>query len=194
MAERKTGEERREELLESALEVIHEDGFDSLTVRRLAEKVGISEAAVYRHFDDKEEVVRKTAERVFSTEVMNSEKEFEDPEDMLENFFKTLFGKLEEKPKITAIIFHGEIFAEYPEIREMFREHRSEKKSQIERMIESGQKSGDFDETVDPSVAATIITGSVMMTVKEWREDGFEHSLTDRAEELSKEISAILEK
>lgn len=194
MGKRKNRGERREEILQASLELIHEEGFKDFTVRKLAERVNLSEAGVYRHFDDKEEIIEKTAEKVFSTELLASkEVEFESPEEMLRGMLETLFSRLEDNPEATAIIFQGEVFAEYPEIREMFREHRKEKESRIKAVVEQGQESGSFDEKIDSEIAATIITGSVMMTVKEWREEGFSYSLTDKADELKYELSKILE-
>jgi len=49
---------RQEELLDHALAVIHEFGLPGLTVRRLAERVGFTEAAVYRHFASKQELLQ----------------------------------------------------------------------------------------------------------------------------------------
>jgi len=49
---------RQEELLDHALAVIHEFGLPGLTVRRLAERVGFTEAALYRHFASKQELLQ----------------------------------------------------------------------------------------------------------------------------------------
>ncbi len=45
---------RQEELLDLALEIARESGLSGLTVRRLAERAGFSEAALYRHYPSKE--------------------------------------------------------------------------------------------------------------------------------------------
>jgi AcrR family transcriptional regulator len=54
---RKTGEDRRSEILETARDIIYQSGFSSFTVRIVASHVGISEAAIYRHFSSKEEML-----------------------------------------------------------------------------------------------------------------------------------------
>lgn len=48
---------RQEELLVHAQAVIHEHGLAGLTMRRLAERVGFTEAALYRHFSGKQELL-----------------------------------------------------------------------------------------------------------------------------------------
>lgn len=44
---------RQEELLDAALDLAREVGLGGLTVRRLADRVGFTEAALYRHFPSK---------------------------------------------------------------------------------------------------------------------------------------------
>jgi AcrR family transcriptional regulator len=49
-----SGSERREQIIRTATELFSRDGFRGATVRRLAEKAGISEAMIYHHFPSKE--------------------------------------------------------------------------------------------------------------------------------------------
>ncbi len=49
-----TGEQRREQIIDTAIELFSETGFAGTTTRRLAEAAGISEAALYLHFETKD--------------------------------------------------------------------------------------------------------------------------------------------
>ncbi|MBA2564583.1 MAG: TetR/AcrR family transcriptional regulator, partial [Gemmatimonadetes bacterium] len=51
---RVTGKERREQIIDAAIQLFAEAGFTGTTTRRLAEAAGISEAGLYLHFDTKE--------------------------------------------------------------------------------------------------------------------------------------------
>jgi AcrR family transcriptional regulator len=55
---------RQRELVELALELTREVGLAGLTVRRLAERAGFTEAALYRHFADKEALLLAMIERL----------------------------------------------------------------------------------------------------------------------------------
>jgi AcrR family transcriptional regulator len=50
---RLSGNERREQIIRTATELFSRDGFRGATMRRLAEKAGISEAMIYHHFPSK---------------------------------------------------------------------------------------------------------------------------------------------
>ena len=48
---------RQHQIVEAARELIATGGVDSLTIRGLASRVGVTEAAIYRHVVSKEEVI-----------------------------------------------------------------------------------------------------------------------------------------
>ena len=57
---------RQEELLDIALDLAREVGLGGLTVRRLAERAGFSEAALYRHFPSKGALLQALMGRIES--------------------------------------------------------------------------------------------------------------------------------
>ena len=50
---RKSQQERREEILDAALRLISEHGIEGTTVARIAEAVGLTPGALYRHFESR---------------------------------------------------------------------------------------------------------------------------------------------
>lgn len=48
---------RQVEILGHAVDLLREQGLAGLTVRRLADRIGFSEAALYRHFSDKQDLL-----------------------------------------------------------------------------------------------------------------------------------------
>ncbi|MDA0347102.1 MAG: TetR/AcrR family transcriptional regulator [Verrucomicrobia bacterium] len=52
-------------LIRCGLEILSEDGKQGLSLRKVAKKAGVSEAAPYRHFKDKEALVAAIAEQGF---------------------------------------------------------------------------------------------------------------------------------
>lgn len=55
---------RQEEIVEAAIGVVREEGWSSLTVRRLAERLGVTDPALYRHFAGKGELALAIAGRM----------------------------------------------------------------------------------------------------------------------------------
>jgi len=63
---RKSGAQRCEQILEVARDLIFAEGFSNFTIREVASRVGISEAAIYRHFKSKEELMLALLEALFA--------------------------------------------------------------------------------------------------------------------------------
>jgi AcrR family transcriptional regulator len=54
----------RERTLSAALVVVQEDGLEELSTRAIARRTGLTQPAIYRHFDGIEEIVRETLARI----------------------------------------------------------------------------------------------------------------------------------
>ncbi len=59
------GHTRREEILQAAKELFLEEGYDSTTIRRIADRVGISAPALYLYFKDKEALMLALCDQTF---------------------------------------------------------------------------------------------------------------------------------
>jgi AcrR family transcriptional regulator len=57
----------RRALIEASLALIAEEGFSALTLREVARRAGVTHAAPYRHFPDKEALLAAVAEEGFRT-------------------------------------------------------------------------------------------------------------------------------
>ena len=49
--------ERQTQIIESALELIAEKGIQGLTIKNLSKKIGVTEPAIYRHFENKSSIL-----------------------------------------------------------------------------------------------------------------------------------------
>ncbi len=61
------GASRRGEILDAAKQLFLTDGFERATIRKIAATVGVSSAALYLYFPDKDAILRAIAESTFET-------------------------------------------------------------------------------------------------------------------------------
>jgi len=195
LSKRLSRSERRSEILNKSLEIISEKGFYNLTIRNIAAEINISEAAVYRHFKNKKEIVSMLAEEFFSydKEINNLNKEKKSFEKLREIilFQLKLFS---ENPLMTAITFQEEIFREYPEIWSKFNSHREKREELIKNIIKTGKKKGEIKDSIDSESFSTIFMGTIRMTVIKWRGSNFEYSILKKGEEIIKQLEYFLKK
>lgn len=54
----------KKDLLETSIRIISQEGFDHLSLRNISSKCGVSHNAIYRHFDNKEQLIHACQEYV----------------------------------------------------------------------------------------------------------------------------------
>jgi AcrR family transcriptional regulator len=77
MARPKTPLISRRSALAAALEIIDNEGLDALSIRRLADELGVNGASLYHHFQNKEEILNGAA-RLALSEVRTPDRSDED--------------------------------------------------------------------------------------------------------------------
>ena len=55
---------RKDEIVDRAFELVREHGFAGLRMRQIADKVGVTEGALYRHFPSKEAILLALVDRI----------------------------------------------------------------------------------------------------------------------------------
>ncbi|MFW6265124.1 MAG: TetR/AcrR family transcriptional regulator [Bacillota bacterium] len=189
MPQRLSTEERQQEVLDAALEIIFKDGFYNLTMRNIARDIGISEAAIYRHFSSKEEIVESLADIVFyQNQLWNKSMEEVDVFYLLEEIMLRQLRVLKDRPYLTAILFQEGIFSEYPDIREKFNIHRENNIEIIKGIIIKGIKAKLISNDVNPDVFAVLYMGALRMTVLNWRASDFSYDPEDKARLILEEL------
>lgn len=82
----KAGAELRRRLLETASRLFQEHGYENVSIRSIAQNVGCSQMAMYRHFPDKEALIRHLCTelyRQFTVRVRTRFAQVKDPKERL---------------------------------------------------------------------------------------------------------------
>ena len=105
---RKTGDERRKEIKQSILEIVFTDGIHKLSTRYLAQKVGLSEGALFRHYPNKKAMIEDIISDV-KIELIDELKKIAygsySPQKRLDEFITFTLKYLYNKKGITMILF-----------------------------------------------------------------------------------------
>ena len=184
-------ETRKGQILEAALNIVHKQGIRSLTLREIADSVGVSEAALFRHFKGKEDIVDSLASMVFD------ENQFyprgEGAWRALENMLVWQLELFQKNPLHTSVLFHEDIFREFPSVKARFDLRRSSRASLIRQLVREGQRDGSFAVDVDGEAFSLMLMGSIRMAVLEWRYADFSYDLRAKAAPLLKLLKNSLE-
>lgn len=193
--ERLPSDERQRDILEAALKIIQEEGYTDLTIRSVSDEIGVSEAAIYKHFNSKEEILNDLATLIFKKNQIDiDEEEKSDEFGVLKQIIRDKFNILEENPYFTAVLFQDELFREYDSVKEQFDSHREKNEEALINIVERGIEEGKFSNEVDPEVFAELYMGAIRMSVLKWRHDDFSYPLSDKADTIIENLFKILKK
>jgi len=110
---RETTRVRRQEILDAAEQLFSQKGFKGTTTKELAEKAGVHEAVLFRHFTNKRELYRATVElklarnRPAALEQMEESADNRDDRGFFEALALGLLTRFEQDPSIPRLILYS---------------------------------------------------------------------------------------
>jgi TetR/AcrR family transcriptional regulator, fatty acid metabolism regulator protein len=180
-------EERKEQIIDEAIKIIHEAGYAALSIRELSQRVGISEPAIYRHFVNKDDIIKGILDRVyhFGNSIFEKLKSETDFSEKIKTFMLFHFEFFENCPEMTSIVFSEDIFLHNKSLTAKLGEIMNQRKRMLKKIFDDARRDsyaieGDVDDL------SLVILGIVRVAVLEWRLSGFRYPLRERGMKLLK--------
>jgi AcrR family transcriptional regulator len=170
---------RRRQIIETLRKIIIKYGSEHVTVRKLAEEIGVSGGAIYRHFKSKREILSFLVDDIEDNLVGDIEKAYpiQDPLKLLERISRELISSIEQRKGasflvIAEIISLGDrrLNRKISDVLNNFLEH-------IKNIISAGIRSGVIRENLNVDMAATAFFGMLQGLVTIWSLSGFPSTL-----------------
>ncbi len=187
---------RQKEIIQSAIELIAQDGIQNLTIKNLSAKVGVTEGAIYRHFASKYEIlvgILSLFEKSTLSLIAMVEKESLAPLRQLEILFKEHFRQFRENPAVASVIFSEELFLNERQLSEKVYQIMQNKQRTIETIISNGQKQRVFRTDIPPDQLALLLIGALRLMVTRWRLSQFSFDLKTEGNRLWETILKIIQ-
>ena len=178
--------DRQRQIVDHAIEMIGEGGLSGLTMRRLSVRLGVTEPALYRHFENKTAILAamlgvleaETYERLPFDQTATP--------DALAAHFDRLFALLTERPALATVVFLDEFATTDPELQAMVSELLAKNRERLATAFAAMQTHSPVEAVPvpDPDSLATLLLGGVRLVVREWRLDGCRWDLAERGRRL----------
>jgi AcrR family transcriptional regulator len=188
------GEVRRDQIVQATLTIIARKGLSSLTTAALAREVGISEANLYRHFRNKDEIYMATVSQVREMIAKNLEKVMggsSDPVVILKRFFALQVELMEENGGITRLMFSEELHV-HQHMREKILETMYNVSEKLASLITEGQKAGTIREDIDALTTVLMFVAMIQGLAFRWSLGGFSFSLAKEAAKTWKNFEKMI--
>jgi len=182
---------RQEQIISAILKIVASKGLNNLTTAALAQEVGLTEGALFKHFPSKEEMlkaaVRKAGHSLVSkvAEIATSTLP---PEEKMKSLLNFHLGLLEANPDMSriifGIIFSDEVYTSYPSLKGIIREVLDEYASHVEAIFQQGIDQGLFNPRLSSHRLPYILIGLIQGAFIRWHLYEGKLSLKEEAEQI----------
>ena len=163
--------DRQVEIIDKSIEIIATKGIQGLTIKNISKEIGISEPAIYRHFENKSDILMSILNNFKEMAVMLSE--------MMDTFvgiatekisfmFSNMLDLFSESPSIISVIFSEEIFKNDILLKNKIVEILNLHTQTIEKIILKGQEDKNVRSDIDANSLSLLAMGSLRFLVKRW--------------------------
>lgn len=180
---------RQMDIVNAAIKIIAQQGYEKLTTKNLASELGLSDAALYRHFASKHELVVMVLcyFEQLSCEVIHQIRERQlSPLDSIRRFVMNRYELFSENPDLAQVMFSEELFKNDPSFIIQYQSIMHIHKEEVISFIKAAQEDGTIDAGLMPLQLFRIIVGSMRLVVSQW-------NMSKRLFDLQVEGAALLE-
>ncbi len=159
-----SGEQRRADAIETVIDLASEQNPEEITTTAIANRMGLSQGALFRHFPNKEAILKGViewvAERLLGR-VDKAAKAAASPLAALEAVFVTHIDFVASHPGVPRMLFGELQRSKVTPAKRMARTLIANYGKRVETIIEEGKAQGELDAMLDSKSAATMFIGII---------------------------------
>lgn len=185
----------QKKIIQESVVIIAELGIDSLTIKKIAERLNFTDAALYKHFKSKEEIFEGIAHNIEQIFYSEFEEVLHSLEGSIE-ILKMLFLKhceMVEKNNYNIIIFDSHLFfKKFQNIDDYINEILDTFKYSVVEIISIGQRKGEIRDDVDSELIYWLIISVLNNFLHQWnRNNSF--SLKEQSLKIWEQTTKMIE-
>lgn len=159
---RLSGEERREHIVQAALELAAKRGIDRVTTQDMAGALGLTQGAIFRHFATKDAIWLAVVDWIRSQVAQNLGRiADEDPLAALEKLFFLQTGFIAKYPAIPRLMFTDLIHSDNAAIKQLIQGIVTGFEERVAGLLRQAKERGSAPPELDEYSAATLFLGMI---------------------------------
>ena len=177
--------DRPTEILDSTMSILSKDGYTKLSMKRVAKEAGVSEATIFKYFEDKEDLIDKCYYRVGLEVVRQFEKDTQANNnlyDSLQHIARTNFLRLKSNQNIWDIFTHDI----NQRIRKNSQVYKCKKRYEtlLTKLIVTAQKNKELIASVNPRTILNMFFGPIEYIAIKYRMYGEDFDIDENVNDI----------
>ncbi len=177
---RQTTTIRKQQIIEAARKLIIDKGMEAVTIDAIAETVGFSEAAIYRHFSSKQQILHQLVNDLeYDLLACVASAQTTEPNALrvLECILEAHLADVEGSRGVSFIVVAGAMSFEGIGLSHRIREMLDRYIESIKEVMRRGVGEGDFHKNLNVDAAAFTFLGMIQSTATIWALNDYSWSL-----------------
>jgi len=159
---------RQEQIANAALQLISEQGIESLSIAAIANQLGLVASAVYRHFANKEEILH-AVNRLITQRLINNirrvSQETQDPVERLQKLLQLHVDIVQRNDGIPRYVFTTGVESAQSERKQLLFQGVRIYLERVAELFAAGQRSGRIKQDLDPDTLAYMFLGLIQTAI-----------------------------
>jgi AcrR family transcriptional regulator len=163
-APRLSNADRRREIVAAVLDLARERGPDAITTHAIAQRIGVTQGAVFRHFPDKASIwlavfawVRESLDAVLAAAVALDAP----PLAKIEHAFLAHAAFVARHPGVPRMLFHELQSSGETDVRAAVRDTVGGYRRRLARLFDQAKREGELPAALDSTLATVLFIGAV---------------------------------
>lgn len=192
----KPHEQRRREIVEATMALTAEHGIKRVTTQAIADRVGIAQPTVFRHFKTRDAiftaVIGWISENLFKAISLGARPD-DPPDEQLRMLITRQLTFINNHRAIPKVLFSDLLHLESPQLKAALQEVMDRYMKRVTELLHNGIQAGCFREDLDAAETACYVTALIQGLVLRWSIYEFSFSLEEEADLLWKFLWPALE-
>lgn len=193
----KPQEVRRKEIVQATMELTAEVGIKKVTTQAIADRVGIAQPSVFRHFKTREaifaSVIGWISENLFKA-ISKGMVPSASADEKLQTLLRLQLKFISKHRAIPKVLFSDLLHLESPKLKKAIQEVMSSYINRVTQILNEGIKAGIFRDDLNADETALYLTATVQGIVLRWSIYEFSFPLENEAESIWKFLQPTLKK
>jgi AcrR family transcriptional regulator len=193
----KTTAVRKEQIINAAKKLIIKYGSENLTIRVIANEVGLSEGALYRHFKSKRDILSLLADTIEADllgDIKVSNIEGESYSKILDSILRGHLSAIKQRQGISFQVIAMCISFGDKKLNERLSEIISKYIEEIKNLLRRGVESGELRNNLDLDGTALLFFGMIQSLVNIWALSNYEINLEETYESTWNTLKECIKK
>jgi TetR/AcrR family transcriptional regulator, fatty acid metabolism regulator protein len=185
---------RQQQIVETAIKIIANNGIQNLTTKNIAKEIGISEPALYRHFNSKLEILTAVI-NYFQIKMKPASEKLNNVSNSIKKIDKFMLEHLKiisNNPNFAKVIFSEANFQNEENLILKMNNMMNQSHKILETIVKSGQQKNEIRSDISSLSIIRMVIGAMRLLITQWSMSGMIFNLEIEGKQLCIDMKKII--